>query len=596
MRTDLPSGTVTFLFADVEGSTRLLHELGENGYAEALSEHRRLIREACARHDGVEVDTQGDAFFYAFPTAQGALEAARQAQKALDPAPISVRMGLHTGTPHVGKEGYIGDDVHFAARVASTGHGGQVVLSAAAAELVELELTSLGSHRLKDIPDPVSIYQLGDRAFSALEDDRQLQPAHSCLLLPGQRGGAVRSRHAVAADPPTHGHGPRWPGQDPLRARARDPGTEERFSDYRDGVFSCFLSSLREPALVLPTVATTLSLREQPEQSGLETLSSHLEGKQMLLLLDNLEQLLDCASELSELLSACPELTLLVTSRELLRVQGERAYPLPPLADDEGVSLFCDRAQVEPSEIVHELCSRLDGLPLAIELAAARIRILTPAQLLERLAQRLDVLKAGRDADPRQQTLRATIEWSHELLTTKEQELFASLAAFSGGCTLEAAEEVCDADLDSLQSLVDKSLLRFSDGRFWMLETIREYAAERLEASGEVEVRRAHAAWVLALAAEREATFGSSDEHRRFASEQDNFRAALEWAERSDSRLQLDLIGRSWPFWWYRGHPSEGLCAGSSRLSHEATAGETAAERKCWPRGRCSRIDPVNSI
>ena len=212
----------------------------------------------------------------------------------------------------------------------------------------------------------------------------------------------------------------------------------------------------------------------------------------MLLLLDNLEQVIDCAPELSALLTPVPISRLLVTSRELLRIQGEVEYAVPPLAEQEAVALFCERAQLEPDETIAELCRRLDDMPLAVELAAARTKALTPEQILERLSQRLDLLKGGRDADPRQQTLRATIEWCYELLSAEEQQLFARLSVFAGGCTLEAAEEVCDADLDTLQSLVEKSLLRFTDGRYWMLETIREYASRRL-AEAANEIARKHA-------------------------------------------------------------------------------------------------------
>jgi predicted ATPase/class 3 adenylate cyclase len=562
MRSGVPTGTVTFLFTDVEGSTKLLHELGDETYAEVLAEHRRIVRDACARQGGIEVDTQGDAFFFAFPTAPGAIGAASDMTEALASGPIKVRIGLHTGTPLVTDEGYVGDDVHFAARVAATGHGGQIVLSHATAELVPLAVTSLGSHRLKDIAEPVSIYQLGDRPFPPLKtiaNSNLPTPASSFLgreeelyaadlFLQETRlltitgpGGAGKTRFALE-----------------LARRAR----EERFSDYQDGVFSCFFASVRDPTLVLATIAHTLSVREQPAQGALQTLFSHLDGKQMLLLLDNLEHLLEAAPELSELLSACSGLTLLCTSRELLRVAGEHAYVLPPLQEDEGVSLFCQRAQVDPSQDVTVLCSRLEGLPLAIELAAARTRILTPAQLLERLSSRLDVLKAGRDADARQQTLRATIEWSYDLLSPEEQELFARLAVFSGGFTLEAAEDVACADLDLLQSLCDKSLLRFTDARYWMLETIREYAGEALVKGGaarEVAQRHMHHFLDLAETAEPELWAQHTEPWLpRLDREEANFRAALAWAIRhEEAEDAVRLAGSLYPFWEIRGRQPE---------------------------------------
>jgi predicted ATPase len=305
-------------------------------------------------------------------------------------------------------------------------------------------------------------------------------------------------------------------------------------------------------------------------------LAEHISELELMLLLDNLEQVIEAAPELSRLLTACPNLTLLVTSRELLRVQGEVEYPVPPLAEPEAVSLFCARAQAEPSEEIAELCARLDNLPLAVELAAARAKAISPAQILARLAGRLDLLRGGRDADPRQQTLRATIEWSHDLLTPKEQALFRRLAVFAGGCTLEAAEEVVDADLDTLQSLVEKSLVRFSDERYWMLETIREYAAERLEDSGEGEEhRRRHTEHFLSLAAEaepfvRHASSRGRDGTKgvwldRLETELDNLRATLEHLEavgRTRDALRTAVALHS--FWFENEHYEEG----SQRLHH----------------------------
>jgi predicted ATPase len=297
----------------------------------------------------------------------------------------------------------------------------------------------------------------------------------------------------------------------------------------------------------------------------------------MLLLLDNLEQVIEASPELSTLLSACPNLTLLVTSRELLRLQGEIEYPVPPLAEAEAASLFCERAQTPASEEVAELCRRLDNLPLAVELAAARGKALAPAQILERLSQRLDLLKGGRDADPRQQTLRATIEWSFDLLSEEERQLFRRLSVFSGSCTLEAAEEVCEADLDTLQSLVEKSLLRFTNGRYWMLETIREFALERLEASGEAdEFHRRHADHFLELAERSVPDLGAgrwTEWVDRLAADDMNLRAALEWADRSaraDLKLRLVIALRH--FWEARGYTQEGSRRFDEVLDHpEAT-------------------------
>ena len=258
---------------------------------------------------------------------------------------------------------------------------------------------------------------------------------------------------------------------------------------FKAGVFWVDLASLRDPALVTETISRTLGAREG--------LAEHIGERELLLVVDNFEQVVDAAPELASLLSSCPHLTLLVTSRALLRVQGEVDYPVPPLAESEAVDLFCARAQLEPTAEIAELCRRLDSLPLAVELAAARTRALSPPQILERLAQRLDLLQGGRDADPRQQTLRATIEWSYDLLTEPERQLFRRLSVFAGGSTLEAAEAVCDAELDLLQSLVDKSLLRFSAARYWQLETIREYASEQLQPDELEALRRLHRAHMV---------------------------------------------------------------------------------------------------
>jgi len=553
VRADLPSGTVTFLFTDVEGSTKLLHELGAEEYAEALAEHRRVIRECCAEQGGVEVDTQGDAFFFAFPTAEGALRAAREGQEALEAGPIRVRLGLHTGTPLVTDEGYVGTDVHFAARVAAAGHGGQVILSAATAELVELELTDLGEHRLKDISEAVAIYQLGDGSFPPLKtisNTNLPRPASSfvgrereteevvSLLQDGARlvtlsgpGGSGKTRLAIEA-------------------------ASELVPDFKAGVFWVGLAALRDPALVTETISQILGAKDG--------LAEHIGERELLLLLDNLEQVIDCAPELGSLLEACPNLKLLVTTRELLRVRGEVEYAVPPLAEQEAVELFCTRSQLETEETIRELCRHLDNLPLAVELAAARTSVLTPQQILERLSQRLDLLKGGRDAKARQQTLRATIEWSYELLSPEEQQLFARLSVFAGGCTLEAAEEVAEADLDTLQSLVDKSLVRFTNERYWMLETIREYAAERLEESGESDALRSrHARYFRQFVVDQDALLRAGEPEEGpvsvLATEIDNVRAAIGFGlENGETELVREVTAGLPMYWIVRGPHSEG--------------------------------------
>ena len=550
MRPDLPSGTVTFLFTDVEGSTNLLHELGPDGYADALAQHRRIVRDAFAAHGGVEVDTQGDAFFVAFPTAPGAIAAASGVRDALAAGPIRVRMGIHTGTPHLTGEGYIGPDVHRAARIAAAGHGEQVLVSAATVALVGTEgLRDLGEHRLKDFAEPVLIYQLGDERFPPLRtisNTNLPRPASSFV-------GREREVKEVAALLQDGARlltltGPGGSGKTRLAIEA----AASLIPDFKAGVFWVGLAPLRDPALVTGTIGQTIGAKDG--------LAEHIGERQMLLLLDNLEQVIAAAPELATLVEACPNLHLLVTSRELLRVRGEIEYPVTPLVDLDAVDLFCTRARAVSDDTIHRLCRALDNLPLAIELAAARASVLTPAQILERLSQRLDLLKGGRDADPRQQTLRATIEWSFDLLNPDEQGLFARLAVFAGGSTLEAAEQIAKADLNTLQSLVDKSLVRRTGDRFSMLETIREFAAERLQALGEAStVRQRHIVYLTELA-----------EHwyaRRYTlestwvpileAETDNIRAALDLASQGSTADEIRLAGAIAESWRTHGRGPE---------------------------------------
>ena len=550
MRGDLPTGTVTFLFTDVEGSTKLLYKLGAAAYAEALAEHRRLIREACAAHDGVEVDTQGDAFFVAFPTPAGALQAAQDAQAAFASGPIRVRMGIHTGTPLLTDEGYVGADVHKGARIAAAGHGGQVVLSKEAHELAHVEVTDLGEHRLKDLDGPVWIFQLGHDHYPPLMtiSNTNLPRPASSFVGREREVGEVASLLQNGTRLLTL-TGPGGSGKTRLAIEA----AAELVPEFKAGVYWVGMASLRDPTLVTTTIGQTLGAKDG--------LAEHIAERELLLLLDNLEQVVEAAPELSSLLEVCPNLRLLVTSRELLRVRGEVEYAVPPLAELEAVNLFCARSQLHADATIAELCRRLDNLPLAVELAAARSSILAPKQILERLSGRLDLLKGGRDADPRQQTLRATIEWSHELLEPAEQRLFARLAVFRGGCRLEAAEEVTQADLDILQSLVDKNLLRHTDERFGMLETIREYAAERLEESGEAEdLRRRHAQHFLVLAEEAYPNLTGSPKAwlDRLEAEHDNLRAALDRLEASgETQLALRLAGALSRFWQLSGYVVE---------------------------------------
>jgi predicted ATPase len=550
MRTDLPSGTVTFLFTDVEGSTRLLHELGPARYADALQAHREVLRGCFERHGGIEVDTQGDAFFIAFPTADGAVTAAAEARTALAGMPIALRMGIHTGSPHVTAEGYVGEDVHFGARVAAAGHGGQVLLSAATRELVAVDVTDLGKHRLKDFDRPVRLFQLGGEPFPALKtisNTNLPRPASSFVGRERELAGLTELLRGEARLVTMTGPGGTGKTRLAIEAAA------ELVPDFRSGVFWVPLATTHDPALVLPTIARTLGAQGD--------LAHHVGERELLLLVDNLEQVVAAAPELAALVEAAPNLKLLVTSRELLRVRGEVEFEVLPLADADGIALFSDRSRLPASTAVDQLCRRLDNMPLALELAAARTKALSPEQILDRLSQRLDLFTGGRDADPRQQTLRATIEWSYDLLDESERALFAKLGVFAGGCTLEAAEEVVEAGLGTLQSLVEKSLLRHSEERFWMLETIREFAVERLEASGEADTaRRRLVGYLIGLAASSGliGEVPAAGDIARVRAELANIRDALEWSEERDPELGLRLMTSLGGFWPVTG-PIEGM-------------------------------------
>jgi predicted ATPase/class 3 adenylate cyclase len=522
----LPTGTVTLVFTDIEGSTRLLTGLGDT-YAETLAEHRRALREAFARHGGVEVDTQGDALFAAFARASDAVAAAQLAQTSKVPT----RVGIHTGEPRLTEEGYVGLDVHRAARICGAAHGGQVVVSQTTRELVDVALRDLGLHRLKDFDEPVRLFQLGADQFPPLRTLSQsnLEVPRSPLV--GRKKELADLLRLVRVDGVrlVTLTGPGGIGKTRLALEV----AAELADAYADGVWFVDLSALRDADLVLPTIATTLG-----SENGV---AEHIGDRRMLVVLDNLEQVAaEAAPALTELLDSCRELALVATSREPLRTTAEREYPLRPLSEAPAVELFRRRAEaVRPEfeatyEQLTEICTRVDNLPLAIELAAARSRLLAPEELLERLTERLPLLTAGaRDAPERQRTLRSTIAWSYDLLSPEEQELFRRLAVFAGGWTLAAAEEVCAADLDVLASLVEKSLVRREPDRFSMLETIREFALERLAEDPEREpLRRRHAEWLVELGEGWDHALSTPEGRglrERLAVEVDNVRVAVEW-------------------------------------------------------------------
>ncbi len=501
-----PSGTVTLVFSDIEGSTRVLQRSGDS-YAELLAMHRDLIREAFARHHAFEVDMQGDAFFVTFASASDAAAAAADAQRALaahdwpDDNEIRVRMGLHTGEPRLIGDRYVGIDVHHGARVMAAGHGGQVLVSESTRALLDdrVRLRDLGEHRLKDLTGPQHLYQLEIEGLPAEFPPLNTLDSRPTNLpaLPSAFIGRARELADVEALLAREDlrlltlTGAGGAGKTRLALQV----AAEAIEQFPNGVFFVSLSPVRDWELVVPTIAQTLGLREYPGETMLETLEGYVSERQLLLLLDNLEHVVAAAPAISGLLAAAPGLRVLATSRTPLHLSGERTYAVPPLAlpdrerpanaadleESEAVRLFVERAHAaatdfaltdDNAEAVAEICVRLDGLPLAIELAAPRVRALTPAALLRRLDQRLKLLTGGaQDLDERQRTLRATIEWSHDLLLEDEKVLFARLGSFVGGCRLEAAEALCDPDgsletdvLDGLGSLLEKSLLRRRDG------------------------------------------------------------------------------------------------------------------------------------
>ncbi len=627
-----PTGIVTFLFTDIEGSTRLLQQLGDL-YDDVEVRHAAILREAIGQGGGTEVRTEGDSFFAAFPRPAGAVEAAVAAQRALaahrwpDGVTLRVRMGMHTGEGRTGGSGsaadYIGIDVNRAARIAAAAHGGQVLLSGATRGLVEhalpegVTVRDLGEHRLKDIEHPERLYDLVIDGLSA--DFPPIRTLEAPINLPAERSSFVGREHEV--DDVTQllaearlltlsGPGGTGKTRLALKVAARQIGR------FRDGVFWVDLSPIVDHELVPPAIVTALRLREEPGRDLLDSLEGHLRDRELLIVLDNFEQVGDAAPQIARLLDSAPRLTVLVTSRVPLHLSSEREYAVSPLAlpdhrsdfealsRSEAVMLFVERAlAVRPSfalteengAAVAEITVRLDGLPLAIELAASRLKLFDPSTMLARLEHRLPMLTGGaRDLPERQRTLRSAIEWSHDLLSHEEQRLFARLSVFSGGWTLDAAEAVCGPGLaidvvDGMAALVDGSVVRReetrNDGvRFRMLETIREYAAERLGRSGEGDdVRRRHAEYVRDLVEEAEAHLMAEGQTRwlvRLESEHDNVRAALEWAtELGDANTALRMAAAVWRFWQLRAHLAEGrhrvermLALPAARTRNEARA------------------------
>jgi predicted ATPase/class 3 adenylate cyclase len=612
---ELPVGTVTLLFSDIEGSTTLARHLGGRWPA-VLDAHYALLRSAVVAHGGVEAGTAGDGLLAAFKSARDAVQAAADGQRALAahdwPAgtTVRVRMGLHTGEPVLTADGYAGLDAHRGARVMSAGHGGQVLLTGAVAEIAGSDLPrgarllDLGEYRLKDFPKAERLFQLvvaglpetfpPPRAMGGLPTNlprsptplvgRQREQTQLAALL------TEDDRRLVTLT------GPGGVGKTRLALQV----ARELLPRLGGGAFVVELAAIREPVLVMPTLAGVLGVRERAGEDVADALARELADRELLLVLDNFEQVVDAAPALGGLLAATSGLRLLVTSRTPLRVQGEHLFAVPPLAAADAAGLFVERAHAAGRPVnaasadekaVAAICARLDGLPLAIELAAARAALLAPPALLRRLDRRFELLTDGaRDADERHQTLRATIDWSYDLLAEPDRALLGRLSVFAGGCTVQAAGEVCacDAPLDRLDTLVAHSLVRSDETangepRFGMLETIREYAARRLGASREEEaVRRRHAEHFAALAERLEPEVRAGRDSAALdliEAEHDNLRVAIEWsAAARQTELTLRLTGALWWFWLVRGHWTEALPRLDGALSAAPRAGLSRAK------------------
>jgi len=604
--TELPTGTVTFMFTDVEGSTRLVQQLGES-FAEALQQHQVLMRAALAEHSGIEVSTEGDSFFAVFKSATEAVAAAADAQRAhgsftfVDGAKVRVRMGIHSGIGTRGGDNYVGIDVHRAARIASAAHGGEVIISDPTRALVAANLPrgiavrDLGLHRLKDLELPEALYQL---VIEGIPDDFPLpRSLGSADNLPKPlttfvgREQEVKELSSLLAETRLLTlTGPGGTGKTRLAVET----ARRAAGAFHDGAFFVPLDVIRDPALVATAAVQALRVADR-KGSDDEALIAHLADRQLLLVFDNFEQVMTASELVDRIIASAPQVRVIVTSRVPLQLYGEQEYrvaPLPTPAVGQSVSveslsgfaaveLFIARARAVDQSFalttanataVAEICVRLDGLPLAIELAAARVKLLPPAAIVDRLGHRLDLLAVQSPNLPaRQRTMRAAIDWSWELLADKERSLLERLSVFRGGWDLSAAETVCQpaeigVDLiDGMGSLLDKSLVvrtQTEAARFTLLQTIGEFAYEQLAAAGqERDAARRHAIYFRDLAETVEPSLVGPDASAatvRLALEEDNIRAALAWAiDAGEAEIGVRLASAVWRFWQQRGQLRE---------------------------------------
>ncbi len=616
----LPTGTVTFLFSDIEGSTRLADRRRDE-WGALLEQHRRILRAAFGAHHGHEVKTEGDGFFVAFADAGDAIRAAVDAQVGMQrhpwpgDEPLRVRIGLHTGPAEVVDDDYIGLAVHHAARVSGGAHGGQVVLSdatrqvASSALLGDIELADLGLHALKDIDAPMRLHQAAhpdlQSSFpalrSSLETPNNLPQSLTSFV---GRGDDILTVQKLVAD---HRLVTLMGAGGAGKTRLATEVARTLLDDRPGGVWLVELAPIADGSLVSHALAEALGLRPSEATPPIDLVVKALGDRRALVILDNCEHVVSDAAELAAaVLQRTPELRIIATSREALGCAGEHAWKVPSLAvrpdqpDDAlletpAVRLFLDRAYAtgasfaetpEVIEAVAQICDRLDGIPLAIELAAARARAMSPTQIAERLDDRFRLLTGGsRGAMPRQQTLQALVDWSHNLLDERERGLLRRLSVFAGGFTLEAAEAVCPDDaldvidiLDGLDGLVSKSLVQAPSGdedRYRLLETIRHYARQKLIDADEVgQVRDAHLACFAELAERGGPQLMRAEQASwlaRFGREHDNLRIALEWALGTPGRREAGarILVAAWNFWWMRGYWREAADAIDGLLQAE---------------------------
>lgn len=616
--TKLPSGTVTFLFTDIEGSTQLWEKYPAEMHS-ALAQHDAILRHAIESHHGYVIKTTGDGFHAAFETALDAIQATIEAQRQLQvrsgssqssgaQVEIKVRMGIHTGEAELRDGDYYGQSLNRSARIMSAGHGGQILLSSITAELTRehlsqgLSILDLGEHQLKDLIRPEHIYQL-----SAPDLPADFPPLHSLTTLPNNLPIQLTSFIGRAREMKDASDllgstrlltliGPGGTGKTRLSLQI----AAEQFSNFKDGVWLVELAPLSDGAFIQSTIASIFELREVPGIPLINIILDYLRARKLLLILDNCEHLVEATAQIADqILHACPDVRIIASSREALGISGETVYRVPSLLEDEAARLFAERATKADTRFVltehnvsfvSQICARLDGIPLAIELAAARVKLFTPEQIAERLNDRFKLLTGGsRTALPRQQTLRALIDWSYLTLNVTEQRALRRLAVFSGGWTIEAAEAVIGEDeaMEGLLGLVNKSLVQVDEqdgkSRYRFLETIRQYAMDKLLESGEAtETRDRQFEFMLQMALKSDRQmFGaeSIDWLDQMEVEHDNLRAAFEWSVAHYPERTLDLVDAAAGFWTARDYNDEARSLATTVLEQTGTLPGLERER-----------------